>query len=87
MDNDTSLYFNCNCYSIICIIIFNDEFVDPSLTIKVTGHQWYWSYEYTDYENEKIMFDSYMIPEEDLQNGDLRLLEVDKNYGCQFIHM
>ena len=55
-----------------------DEFVDPSVTIKVTGHQWYWSYEYTDYENEKIMFDSYMIPEEDLQNGDLRLLEVDK---------
>ena len=52
--------------------------LDPSLTIKVTGHQWYWSYEYTDYENEKIMFDSYMIPEEDLQNGDLRLLEVDK---------
>ena len=55
-----------------------DEIIDPSLTIKVTGHQWYWSYEYTDYENEKIMFDSYMIPEEDLQNGDLRLLEVDK---------
>lgn len=55
-----------------------DELVDPSLTIKVTGHQWYWSYEYTDYENDKIMYDSYMIPEEDLQEGDLRLLEVDK---------
>jgi len=28
------------------------------------------------YENEKIMFDSYMIPEEDLQNGDLRLKQL-----------
>jgi cytochrome c oxidase subunit 2 len=55
-----------------------DEIIDPSLTIKVTGHQWYWSYEYTDYENEKIMFDSYLVTEDDLKLGDLRLLEVDR---------
>jgi len=59
-----------------------DDVVDPSITIKAIGHQWYWSYEYSDYNkigtNESIQFDSYMIPEEDLQEGQLRLLEVDQ---------
>lgn len=27
-----------------------DEVIDPSLTIKVVGHQWYWSYECSDFE-------------------------------------
>ena len=54
-----------------------DEVVDPSLTIKAIGHQWYWSYEYSDTEGESIEFDSYMIPTSDLEDGDLRLLEVD----------
>nr|YP_010890148.1 cytochrome c oxidase subunit II [Stephanomia amphytridis]WJJ70196.1 cytochrome c oxidase subunit 2 [Stephanomia amphytridis] len=54
-----------------------DEITDPSLTIKAIGHQWYWSYEYSDIEEESIEFDSYMIPSSDLEKGDLRLLEVD----------
>jgi len=57
-----------------------DEIVDPSLTLKVIGHQWYWTYEYSDYavsEDGSIVFDSYMIPEDDLELGQLRLLEVD----------
>lgn len=54
-----------------------DEVVDPSLTVKVIGHQWYWSYEYSDVEGEAIEFDSYMVPTSDLEPGDLRLLEVD----------
>jgi cytochrome c oxidase subunit 2 len=58
-----------------------DEILDPSLTLKVVGHQWYWSYEYSDYtteDGEAINFDSYMIPEDDLDmEGYLRLLEVD----------
>lgn len=54
-----------------------DEVIDPSLTIKAIGHQWYWSYEYSDTEDESIEFDSYMIPTSDLDAGDLRLLEVD----------
>nr|YP_010605979.1 cytochrome c oxidase subunit II [Zygometra comata]WAN81298.1 cytochrome c oxidase subunit 2 [Zygometra comata] len=52
-----------------------DEINDPCLTIKVLGHQWYWSYEYTDYCN--LDFDSYMISTDDLSFGSLRLLEVD----------
>lgn len=58
-----------------------DEVIDPALTVKVIGHQWYWSYEYSDYSSENqesIAFDSYMIPEEDLKDGQFRLLEVDQ---------
>jgi len=41
-------------------------------------HQWYWSYEYSDYVAGKALaFDSFIIPESDLQTGDFRLLEVD----------
>lgn len=54
-----------------------DEVIDPALTIKAIGHQWYWSYEYSDYGTKMIEFDSYMIPTSDLNKGDLRLLEVD----------
>lgn len=59
-----------------------DEMLDPAITLKVVGHQWYWSYEYSDYnhlteDNAGINFDSYMIADEDLGQGLLRLLEVD----------
>jgi cytochrome c oxidase subunit 2 len=57
-----------------------DEVTLPTITVKVTGHQWYWSYEYSDYETESgdpIEFDSYMIPDSDLEIGQTRLLEVD----------
>ena len=57
-----------------------DEVIDPAITVKVIGHQWYWSYEYSDYVDLKgntIEFDSYMIREEDLTIGQLRQLEVD----------
>jgi len=56
-----------------------DEVVDPSLTVKCIGNQWYWSYEYSDFENSigSIAFDSYMVPEDELEVGELRLLEVD----------
>lgn len=56
-----------------------DEVVNPALTIKCVGHQWYWSYEYSDFQSQlgAINFDSYMIPEDELEFGELRLLEVD----------
>jgi len=52
-----------------------DEVGDCSLTVKSIGHQWYWSYEYSDFLN--IEFDSYMVPTNELERGDFRLLEVD----------
>ena len=56
-----------------------DEIIDPAFTIKVIGHQWYWSYEYSDDSiyGFSINFDSYMLPEDELEFGQLRLLEVD----------
>jgi len=57
-----------------------DEVVDPVVTFKVIGHQWYWSYEYSDYSDlngDCISFDSYMIADGDLQKGQIRLLQVD----------
>nr|BBG74490.1 cytochrome c oxidase subunit II [Parasudis truculenta] len=57
------------------ILYLMDEISDPHLTIKALGHQWYWSYEYTDYED--LGFDSYMVPTQDLAPGHFRLLETD----------
>lgn len=52
-----------------------DEVNSPAVTIKAIGHQWYWSYEYSDFET--LSFDSYIVPTEDLTPGQFRLLEVD----------
>nr|YP_007374615.1 cytochrome c oxidase subunit II [Hypogeophis rostratus]ACS37108.1 cytochrome c oxidase subunit II [Hypogeophis rostratus] len=57
------------------ILYLMDEISDPHLTIKSIGHQWYWSYEFTDYD--MLSFDSYMIPTKNLELGHFRLLEVD----------
>lgn len=59
------------------LLYSTEELMEPSLTLKVIGHQWYWSYEYSDMGGE-INFDSYMLPLEDLKQGQLRLLEVDR---------
>ena len=62
------------------LLYLMDEVIDPAMTVKVTGHQWYWQYEYADFlneDNENIDFDSYMKDEASLEEGELRLLEVD----------
>ena len=59
-----------------------DELHNPKITIKALGNQWYWSYEFSDYvlngPEDSMKIDSYMVLEEDLQKGQLRLLEVDE---------
>nr|AVV65638.1 cytochrome oxidase subunit 2 [Paradoxopsyllus repandus] len=52
-----------------------DDLNKPLITLKTIGHQWYWSYEYSDFNN--IEFDSYMIPSNELLNDNFRLLDVD----------
>jgi cytochrome c oxidase subunit 2 len=54
-----------------------DEILDPTITIKAIGRQWYWEYEYSDYISPELSFESYMIPTDNLEEGQLRLLEVD----------
>nr|YP_009122323.1 cytochrome c oxidase subunit II [Hyla tsinlingensis]YP_009332298.1 cytochrome c oxidase subunit II [Dryophytes suweonensis]AJH66085.1 cytochrome c oxidase subunit II [Hyla tsinlingensis]API65577.1 cytochrome c oxidase subunit II [Dryophytes suweonensis]AQX44470.1 cytochrome c oxidase subunit II [Dryophytes suweonensis] len=57
------------------ILYLMDEMSNPDITVKAIGHQWYWSYEYSDFAD--LNFDSYMIPTKDLSPGQFRLLEVD----------
>nr|WAB70063.1 cytochrome c oxidase subunit II [Hyla helenae] len=57
------------------ILYLMDEISNPDLTVKAIGHQWYWSYEYSDFPD--LNFDSYMVPTKDLTPGQFRLLEVD----------
>lgn len=52
-----------------------DELNNPLITLKSIGHQWYWSYEYSDFHN--VEFDSYIIPTNDLSLNNFRLLDVD----------
>ena len=53
----------------------SDVIPKVDMTIKATGHQWYWNYEYVDHGN--FSFDANMIADEDLKEGQLRLLETD----------
>jgi cytochrome c oxidase subunit 2 len=57
------------------LLYFMDKTTDPELTLKVTGHQWYWSYTYQD--NGNFSFDSLLVPEDQLKDKTKRLLEVD----------
>nr|YP_010146010.1 cytochrome c oxidase subunit II [Tipula nova]QQO80816.1 cytochrome c oxidase subunit II [Tipula nova] len=57
------------------LLYLMDEIYNPSITLKTIGHQWYWSYEYSDFNN--LEFDSYMIPTTDLKLEEFRLLDVD----------
>nr|QRW36360.1 cytochrome c oxidase subunit 2 [Megaporus rufipes] len=59
-----------------------DEISNPWLTLKSIGHQWYWSYEYSDFK--KLEFDSYMIPTNELQDNSFRLLDVDNRVILPF---
>nr|ASL24537.1 cytochrome c oxidase subunit II [Semanotus bifasciatus] len=57
------------------LIYILDEVNNPMISIKAIGHQWYWSYEYSDFK--QIEFDSYMIPMNEMKPFNFRLLDVD----------
>ena len=57
------------------LLYFADRIEEADMTIKAIGRQWYWSYEYPDHGN--FTFDAYMVAEEDLQEGQVRLLDTD----------
>ena len=56
------------------LLYYMDRTDETDMVVKVVGAQWYWTYEYP---SEEIAFDSYMIAEEDLVEGQKRLLDVD----------
>nr|AQP28107.1 cytochrome c oxidase subunit 2 [Amitermes sp. 5 TB-2017] len=57
------------------LLYLMDEIHNPAMTLKAVGHQWYWSYEYSDFT--KLEFDSYMVQQEDQQINTFRLLDTD----------
>nr|YP_010231341.1 cytochrome c oxidase subunit II [Dermacentor auratus]QSV37410.1 cytochrome c oxidase subunit II [Dermacentor auratus] len=58
------------------LLYLTDEMFYSQISIKILGNQWYWSYEYSDFNKE---FDSFMIPESDMNLNSIRLLETDNN--------
>nr|YP_010350246.1 cytochrome c oxidase subunit II [Virgulibracon endoxylaphagus]UOK09626.1 cytochrome c oxidase subunit II [Virgulibracon endoxylaphagus] len=62
------------------ILYMSEEMINPFLTLKILGHQWYWSYEYSEFK--KIEFDSFMMM--DFNNKYFRLLEVDNRLIVPF---
>nr|AQP29390.1 cytochrome c oxidase subunit 2 [Nasutitermes sp. C TB-2017] len=57
------------------LLYLMDEIHNPAMTLKTVGHQWYWSYEYSDFT--KLEFDSYMVQQEDQSINTFRLLDTD----------
>nr|AQP30394.1 cytochrome c oxidase subunit 2 [Nasutitermes sp. 1 TB-2017] len=57
------------------LLYLMDEIHNPAMTLKTIGHQWYWSYEYSDFT--KLEFDSYMVQQEDQPTNTFRLLDTD----------
>lgn len=57
------------------LMYYMDRVPNAEMTIKVTAHQWYWSYEYPDQAG--LAFDSNVIPDKDLKPDQKRLLDVD----------
>ena len=57
------------------LLYFTDRTEDAEMTIKAIGHQWYWTYEYPDFDD--LSLDAFMVPEDELEEGQPRLLETD----------
>jgi cytochrome c oxidase subunit 1 len=79
-----SLILFCIAIPSFSLLYAMDEMLNPQLTLKVIGHQWYWVYEYNDKLKEKTniillnkIVESVMLQESDLETGSFRLLEVD----------
>nr|AFU55315.1 cytochrome oxidase c subunit 2 [Haemaphysalis humerosa] len=63
------------------LLYLTDELFLSQMSIKIIGHQWYWSYEYSDFNKE---FDSFMIPEQEMMKNSFRLLDTDNNLILPF---
>nr|ABY55923.1 cytochrome oxidase subunit II [Pterostichus miscellus] len=59
-----------------------DEVSNPLMTLKSIGHQWYWSYEYSDFK--MLEFDSFLISSNEMKDNNFRLLDVDNRIILPF---
>nr|YP_010610467.1 cytochrome c oxidase subunit II [Cyphonia clavata]WAP90800.1 cytochrome c oxidase subunit II [Cyphonia clavata] len=65
------------------ILYLIEENMKPMMTIKAIGHQWYWSYEYSDFKN--LEFESYMKPSNTMKMNEFRLMDVDSRTPMPFL--
>ena len=65
--------------SLVLLYTLEEYRRDKGISLKATGHQWYWSYEYPELNThiENKNFDSYIVADQDLKLGEFRLLETD----------
>lgn len=72
----------------LLLLYMLDESIDSSLTVKVLGHQWYWSYEYSDFwaipGGPSVEFDAYMVPVREIEYRLHRLLDTDNRIVLPF---
>ena len=61
------------------LLYFDRTIPKVDMTIKATGNQWYWSYEYQDEANKGIEFDAVMLEDDERKPDQPRLLSVDNN--------
>lgn len=54
------------------VLYKNDRIEKPEMTLKITGYQWYWGYEYPDQGG--IAFESRMVADKDIKEGQICLL-------------
>nr|ATD52988.1 cytochrome c oxidase subunit II [Cicadula sp. EMHAU-2015-Zz052713] len=64
------------------ILYLLEEINKPLISLKAIGHQWYWSYEYSDFK--KIEFDSYMKQTNEINQNEFRLIETDNRIMLPF---
>ncbi len=57
------------------LLYYSDRAEEPEMTLKVTGYQWYWGYEYPDQDG--LSFNAYMLPEDEITPDQRRLLSTD----------
>ena len=57
-----------------------DELMNPSITLKSIGNQWYWIYEYGDYTDMEVEFNPYMKSTSEMKTGDYRLRGVNNRF-------
>lgn len=63
------------------ILYLIEEIINPIITVKAIGHQWYWNYEYSD--NKHLELESYI--KQDLSKSSFRLLDVDNRIPLPFL--
>ena len=64
-------------------ILYREECIPKcEFTIKITGNQWYWTYQYLDHkhlDHNNLSFDSHRIADDKLKENQIRLFSVDNN--------